>query len=121
MNTFEKAMEWLREFQPALFDDLDGKREKLQDFAFFKRFSYDCSQVFSEHRWALAGEAGRVLDPFYSPGSDFIAIGNTYITDLIARDRAGKPFATCPAPSLQSAIFRSSPTSTTANPRSPTA
>ncbi len=88
MNSFDKAMDWLREFQPALFDDLDGKREKLQDFAFFKRFSYDCSQVFSEHRWALAGEAGRFLDPFYSPGSDFIAIGNTYITELIARDRA---------------------------------
>ena len=38
---------------------------------------------------ALAGEAGRFLDPFYSPGSDFIAIGNTYITELVARDRAG--------------------------------
>ena len=93
MNTFEKAMEWLQEFQPALFDDLDGKRDKLQDFAFFKHFSYDCKQVFSEHRWALAGEAGRFLDPFYSPGSDFIAIGNTYITELVARDRAGQRLA----------------------------
>ncbi len=93
MNTFEKAMDWLREFQPALFDDLDTKRDKLQDFAFFKRFSYDCSQVFSDQRWALAGEAGRFLDPFYSPGSDFIAIGNTYITELIARDRAGQRLA----------------------------
>jgi flavin-dependent dehydrogenase len=93
MNTFEKAMDWLREFQPALFDDLDGKRDKLQDFAFFKRFSYDCSLVFSDQRWALAGEAGRFLDPFYSPGSDFIAIGNTYITDLIVRDRAGQRLA----------------------------
>ena len=93
MNSFDKAMDWLREFQPALFDDLDGKRDKLQDFAFFKRFSYDCTQVFSEHRWALAGEAGRFLDPFYSPGSDFIAIGNTYITELIARDRAGQRLA----------------------------
>lgn len=90
MNTFEKAMDWLQEFQPALFDDLDGKRDKLQDFAFFKRFSHDCKQVFSEHRWALAGEAGRFLDPFYSPGSDFIAIGNTYITELVARDHAGQ-------------------------------
>jgi flavin-dependent dehydrogenase len=89
MNTFDKAMEWIAEFQPALYDDLDGKRDKLQDFAFFKRFSYDCKQVFSAQRWALAGEAGRFLDPFYSPGSDFIAIGNTYITELIARDRAG--------------------------------
>ena len=90
MNTFDKAMTWLQEFQPALFDDLDGKRDKLQDFAFFKRFSHDCKQVFSEHRWALAGEAGRFLDPFYSPGSDFIAIGNTYITELVARDHAGQ-------------------------------
>lgn len=93
MNTFERAMEWLAEFQPRLHADLDGKRDKLQDFAFFKRFSYDCSQVFSADRWALAGEAGRFLDPFYSPGSDFIAIGNTYITELVARDRAGQSIA----------------------------
>jgi flavin-dependent dehydrogenase len=91
MNTFERAMDWLAEFQPRLADDLQGKRDKLQDFAFFRRFAFDCRQVFSARRWALAGEAGRFLDPFYSPGSDFIAIGNTYITELIARDRAGLP------------------------------
>ncbi len=90
MDSFDKAMDWLREFQPRLFDDLDRQRDKLQDFAFFRRFSYDCSQVFSHDRWALAGEAGRFLDPFYSPGSDFIAIGNTYITELVALDHAGK-------------------------------
>ncbi len=90
MNTFERAMQWLQEFQPRLYTELDGKRDKLQDFAFFRRFSYDCSQVFSANRWALAGESGRFLDPFYSPGSDFIAIGNTYITELVARDRAGQ-------------------------------
>ncbi len=91
MNTFERAMAWLQRHQPRLFDDLDRRRDKLQDFAFFRRFSYDCEQVFSAQRWALAGEAGRFLDPFYSPGSDFIAIGNTYITELVARDRAGQP------------------------------
>ena len=31
------------------------------------------------------GEAGAFLDPFYSPGSDFIAISNTLSTDLITR------------------------------------
>ena len=90
MNTFERAMDWLKEYQPRLFDDLDAKRGKLQDFAFFRRFSYDCEQIFSDRRWALTGEAGRFLDPFYSPGSDFIAIGNTYITELVARDHAGQ-------------------------------
>jgi flavin-dependent dehydrogenase len=91
MDTFEKAMTWFETYQPRLYDELDGKRHLLQDFAFFRRFSYGCKQVFSSQRWALTGEAGLFLDPFYSPGSDFIAIGNTYITELIARDRAGQP------------------------------
>jgi flavin-dependent dehydrogenase len=90
INTFDKAMEWFKVHQPRLFDALDTRRDKLQDFAFFKRFSYGCKKVFSgADRWATTGEAGLFLDPFYSPGSDFIAISNTYITELIAIDRAG--------------------------------
>ena len=91
MNTFDKAMDWLQVQQPSLFERLDGKRGLLQDFAFFRRFSYGCKQLFSGQRWALTGEAGLFLDPFYSPGSDFIAIANTYIFELVARDRAGRP------------------------------
>jgi flavin-dependent dehydrogenase len=90
MDSFDKAMSWLERYQPLLFDELDPKRELLQDFAFFKRFSYGCKQVFSADRWALTGEAGLFLDPFYSPGSDFIAISNTYITELVAMDRRGE-------------------------------
>ncbi|MDE2565424.1 MAG: tryptophan 7-halogenase [Burkholderiales bacterium] len=105
MNTFERAMAWLERHQPRLFDALDGQRERLQDFAYFRRFSYDCTQTFSARRWALTGEAGRFLDPFYSPGSDFIAIGNTYITELVARDRAGLPLAAHAV--LYDQIFRS--------------
>jgi flavin-dependent dehydrogenase len=90
INTFEKAMTWLEQHQPQLFDALDARRDKLQDFAFFKRFSYGCKKVFSgSGRWALTGEAGLFLDPFYSPGSDFIAISNSYITELIVLDQAG--------------------------------
>jgi flavin-dependent dehydrogenase len=109
MNTFDGAMAWLQKHQPRLHQELDrmvtGTRDKLQDFAFFRRFSYDCEQVFSAQRWALAGEAGRFLDPFYSPGSDFIAIGNTYTTELITRDLAGLPLATHTA--IYEQIFRS--------------
>jgi hypothetical protein len=90
MNTFEKAMAWLERHQPRLHQDLQGKRERLQDFAFSRRYSYGCTKVFDgHHRWALTGEAGLFLDPFYSPGGDFIAISNTYITELVALDRAG--------------------------------
>ena len=87
INSFEKAMAWFREHQPQLYRDLDAKRDKLLDFAFFKRFSHGCKQVFSgRQRWALTGEAGVFLDPFYSPGSDFIAIANTFITEMVAID-----------------------------------
>ena len=88
MNSFDKAMDWFKIRQPQLYKALDVRRDKLQDFAFFKRFSYGCKKVFSgTDRWALTGEAGLFLDPFYSPGSDFIAISNTYITELIAIDQ----------------------------------
>ncbi|AEG91316.1 Candidate Halogenase [Ramlibacter tataouinensis TTB310] len=94
MNSFERAMEWLARHQPRLHAELDARRDRLQDFAFFRNFSYGCRQVFDgQARWALTGEAGVFLDPFYSPGSDFIAIANGFITELVAHDRAGKPAA----------------------------
>ncbi len=93
MDTFDKAMAWLHEHQPQVARSLEKPEHKLQDFLFLRHFSYGCKQVFSGDRWALTGEAGLFLDPFYSPGSDFIAISNTYICDLIAKDRAGGSFA----------------------------
>jgi hypothetical protein len=90
MNTHDKAMAWLRKHQPRVAAAVDQPEHALQDFLFLRHFSYGCKQVFSEHRWALTGEAGLFLDPFYSPGSDFIAISNTYICDLIEKERAGK-------------------------------
>jgi flavin-dependent dehydrogenase len=93
MNTHEKAMTWLRRHQPRVAAALDDPAHTLQDFAFFRNFSYGCKQVFSGDRWALTGEAGVFLDPFYSPGSDFIAISNTLICDLIDKERAGAPLA----------------------------
>jgi len=93
MNTHEKAMAWLREHQPQVAASVDKPEHALQDFLFLRDFSHGCRQVFSGDRWAVTGVAGVFLDPFYSPGSDFIAIANTYICDLIGRDRAGQPFA----------------------------
>ena len=91
MNTHEKAMAWVRRHQPRAAQALDKPEHALQDFLFLRHFSHGCKQVFSGQRWALTGEAGLFLDPFYSPGSDFIAISNTYICELIRRDRNGEP------------------------------
>ena len=90
MKTFELAMQWMHAHQPGIAERLEPLRDTLQDFAFFRDFSYGCRQVFSPQRFALTGEAGLFLDPFYSPGSDFIAISNTYIATLIGKDLAGE-------------------------------
>jgi flavin-dependent dehydrogenase len=93
MNTHEKAMAWLHKHQPTVAASIDKPEHVLQDFLFLRHFSYGCKQVFSADRWALTGEAGLFLDPFYSPGSDFIAISNTYVCDLIEKQRAGQSIA----------------------------
>ena len=90
MNTHEKAMAWLREHQPRVYASIDKPEHALQDFLFLRHFSHGCKQVYSGDRWALTGEAGLFLDPFYSPGSDFIAISNTYVCELVEKDRAGE-------------------------------
>lgn len=90
LDSFDKVLGWLDRHQPRLAQEVREKQHLLQDFAYLRRFSYSCKQVFSGQRWALTGESGAFLDPFYSPGSDFIAISNTYITELIARDIGGE-------------------------------
>ena len=91
MKTHALAMDWVRRHQPRAAQALERPEHRLQDFLFLRHFSHGCRQVYSGHRWALTGEAGVFLDPFYSPGSDFIAISNTYITELIRLDFAGEP------------------------------
>ena len=89
-NSFEKAMEWLEKYEPQAARMFGMHKEKLMDFKVMKNFAYDSKQFYSNERWALTGEAGAFMDPFYSPGSDMIALGNTWITDLVTRDLRGE-------------------------------
>jgi len=91
LNRFERALDWLREFEPQCAAIVEPFAGELEDFLALQHFAHSCAQVFSgEDRWALVGEAGVFTDPFYSPGSDFIGMGNDYATDLILRDLAGE-------------------------------
>jgi flavin-dependent dehydrogenase len=93
INRFERAMDWLREFEPQCAEVMERHADQLEDFLALKHFAHSCERVFSPDRWALVGEAGVFTDPFYSPGSDFIAMGNDYVTDLILRETAGESIA----------------------------
>ncbi len=90
IETLEAAIEWLQRYEPQLGEEIDARRDQVEDFLRVKDFSYGCKQVFSADRWCLTGEAGAFLDPLYSPGSDYIALSNTYITDAVARDLDGE-------------------------------
>jgi flavin-dependent dehydrogenase len=71
--------------------DLLKDRAQLIDVLAYKQLAYGTRQFFAgADRWFLTGEAAAFSDPFYSPGSDFIAIENDFITDMIARDHAGE-------------------------------
>lgn len=91
-TSFSSTMDWLREHQPQLAAALT--EIPPMDFAWLRNYSYGCTEMFSgrkdKRHWALTGEAGLFLDPFYSPGMDFIAYSNTFITDLIRRHAAGE-------------------------------
>ena len=93
ISTLDAALSWIEQHEPQLGAVLRRRREEIQDFLKIEKYSYGATRVFSPDRWALVGEAGVFADPFYSPGSDSISIGNTIVTDLIARDMAGEDIA----------------------------
>ena len=89
IESFDAFMNWIRENEPQLYAEIDGRREDVLDFLRVKDFSYASERVFSSDRWALVGEAGGFIDAFYSPGSDFIAYMNCFSNELICHDLDG--------------------------------
>lgn len=87
-NTFQKLLDWFGRHQPQLGRRIADQKNALLDFRTLRNLSQGSTEVWSASGWALAGEAGVFTDPFYSPGSDFIAIGNTFIADLIVQKRS---------------------------------
>lgn len=85
--SYSKALGWLQNHEPALFNFL--KNRQPLDFLGLRHFSYLSKKVFSHQRWACVGEAALFLDPFYSPGSDIIALSNLITESLIRQDLQG--------------------------------
>ncbi len=84
----QTAMQWLAQHQPRCAGAIGDA--KFLDFVVLPDYSYDCKQLFSDQGWAISGEAGFFADPFYSPGSDFIAFANGFITSLITDEKRGQ-------------------------------
>jgi flavin-dependent dehydrogenase len=90
MNELDRLVRWFGDHEPQLAAALEQRLGEVEDFLRIEDFAFGCERVFSGERWCLVGEAGAFADPFYSPGSDFIAYGNTFTADLIARELSGE-------------------------------
>jgi flavin-dependent dehydrogenase len=91
--TLEGALDWIRRHEPQLYRELDARRDQVEDFLKVGDFAFGAERVYSPDRWCLTGEAGTFVDPLYSPGSDFIGMANTFITDIVTRDLDGEAVA----------------------------
>jgi flavin-dependent dehydrogenase len=91
---WDREIKTLAGFRPFLeshraVGDLLRDAKQIDEGA-LKQLAFSSKQVYSTDRWALLGESGVFNDPFYSPGSDFIALGCDFVCDLITRDKAGE-------------------------------
>lgn len=87
LRTEEGFRAFLEEHR-AVSELLDGA--KSLDVDGFTQLAYGTERFLHPNRWALLGDAAAFPDPFYSPGSDFIAIECDFVTDLVKRDLGGE-------------------------------
>ncbi len=96
-ETFIKSHRSSRDLmEGAVFEDYQG----------YAHLPYHTDTFFSENRWGLTGEAGAFVDPFYSPGSDFIATANEFLTSLILTDLDGKKEELAERVALYNAFYK---------------
>jgi flavin-dependent dehydrogenase len=85
--SIEKARQWMEQHEPHLAAWM--KDADPDDFLALKNFAYTSENFYSENRWACVGEAAMFADPYYSTGTDLIALQNNVVTRMILRDKAG--------------------------------
>ncbi len=93
ISSFDAMLNWLRRHEPQLAASVEGRLDDVEDFLRVEDFSYDVTQMCSNDRWTLVGEAAAFADPFFSPGSDFICLSNTLTTELVVRELDGEDVA----------------------------
>jgi 2-polyprenyl-6-methoxyphenol hydroxylase-like FAD-dependent oxidoreductase len=79
-SSIDRFIVWADRHQSQLATRISEHRRSLLDFRRLAKLSQSASKVWSADCWATTGESGVYADPFYSPGTDFIAMSNTFVT-----------------------------------------
>lgn len=87
IRTLERALAWVERHEPRCHAQI--KDIPAEDFLCLRHYSHASRRCFSAQRWSLVGDAGVFADPFYSPGSDFIALANSFTTELVKAQLRG--------------------------------
>lgn len=90
INELDRLLDWFGRHEPQLARAIEPRVGDVQDFLRVQDFAFGCERFVSPDGWSLVGEAAMFADPFYSPGSDMIAYGNTFTADLIVRSLSGE-------------------------------
>ena len=88
VRNLENTMSFLEKNEPVVAKALAPL--EVLDFGCLRDYSHNVARSWSADRWAIVGEAGAFADPFYSPGTDFIAYANSFTEDMIRADLAGE-------------------------------
>jgi flavin-dependent dehydrogenase len=90
LNNLDSWIEWAKQHEPQLGAMVDARRDQVLDFLKVENFAFGTKRLYSTDRWCLVGDAAMFSDALYSPGSDFIGLGNSFVTDLVIRDARGE-------------------------------
>lgn len=88
LDTLSATRDWIAKYEPELYCAL-GKAE-WHGFASRGWQSHVRQTLVSPERWAVTGDTAAFLDPLFSSGLDFMAIGNELIVPHILADLAGE-------------------------------
>ena len=95
IRTADRAMAWVAKHEPVCHAQI--KDIPAEDFLCLRHYSHGSARCFGHQRWSLIGDAGVFPDPFYSPGSDFIALANTFTAEIVKSHLRGDDPATTAA------------------------
>ncbi len=86
----ERLRSFLVERHPMAAELLENAHWREDDVHYRRNLAYS-STTFAGDGFALVGDAAGFIDPFYSPGLDWMAYTASASADLIVAERAGEP------------------------------
>ena len=86
----ERLQSFLVERHPVAREMLADARWQEDDVHYRKNLAYSTT-TYAGDGFSIVGDAAGFIDPFYSPGLDWIAYTVSATADLIAAERAGEP------------------------------